>query len=140
MKTPMELTMKLMRLGLCLWLALWALPSAAQTVLFQEDFAGGLGRFTATGGVTTSANGAVMRGSFGAANDGAITSASISTTGFTSITLAFDRVSSGLDLGEAGIAAVSVNGGAFTTLESTRTTTRARVTLQLPATASNQAS
>jgi DNA-binding beta-propeller fold protein YncE/mono/diheme cytochrome c family protein len=110
----------------------------AQTAIFQENFTSGLGQFSATGSVTTSGS-ALMRGSFGSTGDGTITSAPISTVGFSNITLSFDRVTAGLDLGEGGIASVSINGGTYSTLESTRTTTNGRVSFSLGASAANQA-
>src|SRR5262245_21897889 len=137
----MKMTFRQM-IAVCLgaWLSSWGTIAQAQTVtVFEENFTAGLGGFTATGSVTSTANGAVMRGSFGTTGDGAITSRAISTVGFANLTLSFDRVSTGLDVGEAGIAAISINGGAFTTIESTRATTRGRVTFPLSAAAANQA-
>jgi len=113
-----------------------SLTAQAQTTLFQESFASGLGQFTSVGGVSTTGGNALMRGSL--ITDGAITSSPISTIGYTAISLSFDRVTAGLDLGEGGVAAVSINGGAFSTVESTRATTNARVTFVLGSNAANQ--
>jgi DNA-binding beta-propeller fold protein YncE/mono/diheme cytochrome c family protein len=130
-----------LRTALACGLALGAAAAQAQTTatLFQESFATGLGQFTSTGSVTASGN-ALLRGSFGSTNDGTITSAAISTIGYSSITLSFDRVTSGLDLGEGGIASVSINGGTYTTIESTRATSNGRVTFSLGTAAANQTS
>ena len=108
------------------------------TVIFSESFTGGLGQFTSTGGVSATSGAAHMTGASNAANSGTITSKSFSTTGFSSITLSFDRVTAGLDNGENGIAAVSINGGAFATIESTRSTTLGHATFPLGAGADNQ--
>lgn len=114
-----------------------ALAAAASTanaeVIFQETFASGTGQFTPSGRVYTGSYGARMRGGGGAAS---LTSAAISTTGFTNIRLSFNRTTSGLDLGENAVAAVSVNNGAFTTVESTRSAS-GRTTIQLPAAAAD---
>lgn len=123
----------------CALAALAATQAQAQTTLLQENFGSGLGSFTAAGSVSTSTGAAVMRAS-ALSTDGAITSAAFSTTGYTNITVSFDRVTSGLDLGEGGIAEVSVNGGAYSQLESTRATTNGRVSFPLGAGAANQAS
>ena len=109
-----------------------------QSVIFQENFDNGLGGFTAVGSVSTTAGNALIRGSL-SGTDGAITSGSISTVGFSNLTLSFDRTTAALDLGEAGVAEVSVNGGAFTAVESVRTAA-GRATFNLNANAANQAS
>lgn len=107
--------------------------AAAQTAtpLFQQSFAGGLGAFTAVGPVTTSAGGAKMTAKLLTA-DGAITSAPISTTGYTKLSVSLDRVTAGLLITDAAIAEYALNGGTFTQLESTRTTTASRVSFALP--------
>src|SRR5688572_22956344 len=84
-------------------LGLGSVAAHAQSVIFQENFNNGLGRFTAVGSVSTTAGNALIRGSLNG-TDGAITSAQFSTAGFSSLSLSFDRTTSGLDLGEAGIA------------------------------------
>ncbi|HEY0480183.1 MAG TPA: hypothetical protein VGD37_21830 [Kofleriaceae bacterium] len=109
------------------------------TVIFSETFTSGLGQFTATGGATAAAGAAHLTGSATAGNTGAVTSRPFSTVGFSAITLSFDRVTAGLDNGENGIAAVSINGGAFSNVESTRVTTRGHVSFALGAGAANQA-
>ena len=108
---------------------------ARADVLFQETFATGLGQFSATGSVSTTTGAARLRGSL-TSSDGTITSAAINAQGFTDLSLSFDRSTSGLDLGEAGVASVSINGGAFVTLESTRSAS-GRATFPLGAAASN---
>jgi hypothetical protein len=115
------------------------LPVAAlaQTVLFQENFNAGIGQFTTTGSVANVSGQARLRGSLNGA-DGAITSNAISTVGFSALTLSFNRTTTALDAGEAGIAEVSVNGGAFAAVESVQTASGARVTFAL-ANAANQA-
>ena len=126
-------------LALC-GLGICAVSAQAQTsTVFQQSFASGLGSFSSTGSVTTSSLGATMTAALLSA-DGAITSSPISTVGFTGLTLSFDRVTTGLDLGEGGIAEVSVNGGSFSQVESTRVTTNGRVTFNLPASTANQLS
>ncbi|HEY5761042.1 MAG TPA: hypothetical protein VIU34_34705, partial [Steroidobacter sp.] len=108
---------------------------ARADVIFQESFGTGLGQFTSTGSVSTTTGAARLRGSLGS-DDGTITSTAINAQGFTDVSVSFDRSSSGLDLGEAGIAAVSINGGAFVTLESSRTAA-GRATFPLGASAAN---
>jgi hypothetical protein len=108
----------------------------AQVVITQQNFASGLGSFTSAGSVSTSSAGARMRGSL-SGTDGAITSAPISTQGFSGLTLTFARSTSGLDSGEAGIAAFSVDGVNFTNLESTQSASGS-TTLTLPSAAANQ--
>ena len=112
-------------LGIC------AVSAQAQTTLFQQSFSSGLGSFSSAGSVSASSAGATMTAALLSA-DGSITSSPISTVGHNAITLSFDRVTTALDIGEGGIAEVSVNGGAFTQLESTRTTTNGRITVSLP--------
>lgn len=111
-----------------------AASTHAQTVIFQESFASGTGRFTASGSVTTGTFGARMRGG---STPGTITSNAIDTTGFTNVSVSFDRATSGLDVGEAAVASYSVNGTTYTTIESVRTAT-GRVTFNLGAAAENQ--
>jgi hypothetical protein len=128
------MTMKLLTFAA---IAIGALVSAGASAatIFQENFAGGLGTFTSTGSVTTGAYGARMRG--GLSGGGQITSAAISTTGFTNVQLSFDRTTSGLDQGETAVASFSTDGSNFTPLESVRTAS-GRVTLSLGAGADNQ--
>ena len=117
---------------------LLSMAAQAQTVIFDETFSAGLGKFTSAGSVVTSSGAARMDGCYGC-TDGSITSSAISTVGFSSIKLSFDRTTYGLDSGEAGIAEYSVNGGAYTAVESIRTAS-GRVTFSLPSTVSNQSS
>jgi hypothetical protein len=118
-------------------LVLLAAAASAQTVVFQERFDGGLGQFSGSGSVYVSDASARLAGAFGSGK-GAITSAPIDTTGVSRLSLTFSRSTSGLDLGEAGVASVSINGGAFTTLESTRSAS-GPTTIALPEAAANQA-
>jgi polyhydroxybutyrate depolymerase len=99
-------------------------PGNCAGTLLNQTFDGGLAPFTSAG--------PVMGGTFGG-TDGSIRSGNINTTGCNTVTLAFDRVTSGtLDSGENGIAEYSTNGGSsFTQVEATRTSTRARVTFTL---------
>lgn len=120
-----------------LTLCAFSAPAHAATI-FQQSFASGLGSFTSAGTVATSSAGARMTAA-ALSTDGAITSAPISTVGFTAVTVAFDRFTAGLDLGEGGVAEFSVNGGTFSQLESTRVTSNARITYALPASAWGQA-
>ena len=75
-----------------------------------------LGGFTATGSVSTSTGAARLSGSL--LTDPSITSAAISQTGATGVSVAYTRAASGLDSGESFTAAYSVDGGSYTTLES----------------------
>lgn len=109
----------------------------AQVAVFQENFSSGLGSFSATGTVSTSSGAARLQGCYGC-TDGAITSSPISTQGFTNLTLSFDRVTSGLNVGEGGTAAFSTDGVNWTELETTRVTTTGRVSFNLPASAAGQ--
>jgi DNA-binding beta-propeller fold protein YncE len=111
--------------------------NAQSATIFQENFTTGLGQFSSSGSASATGGLARMRGS--SFTDGAITSAAINTVGYTDITLSFNRVTTGLDAGEAGIASVSVNDGPFTVIESTTSTANARVTFALGASAANQA-
>jgi YVTN family beta-propeller protein len=120
-------------------LAACAMGAHAQSTLLQQSFSSGLGGFSSAGNVTTSSLGATMTAAL-LSTDGAITSPAISTVGHSNITVAFDRLTAGLDLGEGGVAEYSVNGGSFSQIESTRVTTSGRVSFTLPTSAANQAS
>ncbi len=100
--------------------------------IFKHAFGGGLGAFSASGPVTTSAQGAKMESRLVGA-DGSITSAAIDTTGYSSISVSLDRVTSGMLL-PAGFAEYSIDGTTFTKLEGTRDSTLSRVTFPLPST------
>jgi DNA-binding beta-propeller fold protein YncE len=126
-----RLRASLLALGFCLGAAC---GSARADVIFNPSFASGLGPFSSAGSVSTSSTGARMTASL-LSTDGAITSAAISTVGYTDIRLSFDRVTVGLDLGEAGIAEYSTNGSTYTTLESTSASSSSRVSFSLPAAA-----
>jgi hypothetical protein len=108
----------------CLFLA----GTADADLVYQENFANGLGTFSASGNVYTGSYGVRMRG--GWYSDGVITSSPIDTTGFTALTLRTTRATSGLDYGESGIISVAINGGAFSVLESQRSAS-GEVTFQL---------
>jgi hypothetical protein len=92
--------------------------NAQSEVVFEETFSNGLGSFSGSGRVYTGSYGVRMRGS--AYSDGTITSAPIDTSAHDNLVLNFSRTTSGLDWGEQAIAAVSINGGSFTELESVR--------------------
>jgi hypothetical protein len=115
---------------------LLSMAAQAQTVVFDENFSTGLGKFTSAGSVVTSSGAARMDGCYGC-TDGSITSSAISTVGFTGLKLSFDRATYGLDSGEAGIAEFSTNGSTYTVIESIRTAS-GRVTFNLPTAAENQ--
>ncbi len=115
---------------------LLSMAAQAQVTVFDETFSAGLGKFTSGGSVSTSSGAARLEGCYGC-TDGSITSTAISTSGFTGLKLSFDRVTSGLDSGEAGIAEFSTNGSTYTAVESIRTAS-GRVTFNLPASAENQ--
>jgi hypothetical protein len=121
-------------IGLLAGLSLGA--AQAQVVVLQQNFATGLGSFSSAGSVSTSSAGARMSGAL-LSTDGAITSAPINTQGFSGLTLTFTRATSGLDSGEAGIAAFSVDGVNYTNLESLQSASGA-TTLTLPSVAANQ--
>ncbi|MGQ9427472.1 hypothetical protein ACXYTJ_14505 [Gilvimarinus sp. F26214L] len=93
-------------------------PLLAQSgVVFEEGFDSGTGLFTESGRVYTGSYGVRMRGGAGTAT---ITSPEISTQGYTDLVLRFERSTSGLDSGEQGSAAISINGGPFSTVEAVR--------------------
>jgi dienelactone hydrolase len=117
---------------------LLSMAAQAQVAVFEESFSTGLGKFTAAGSVSTSSGAARLDGCYGC-TDGAITSNTISTVGFTGLKLSFDRSTYGLDSGEAGIAEFSTNGSTYTVIESIRTAS-GRVTFNLPTSAQNQSS
>lgn len=107
------------------------------TTLRQEAFNAGFGTFTPAGSATANGGTAVLAGTFGG-TDGSMTSTPISTVGFSNITVSYDRTTTGLDNGEVGVAEFSVNGGAFTAIESVQNAT-GRATFTLAAAAANQA-
>jgi DNA-binding beta-propeller fold protein YncE/mono/diheme cytochrome c family protein len=125
-----------------LGLALGASATWAQTTttLLQQSFTSGLGTFSSAGNVSTGSTGAVMRGSL-FSTDGAVTSPSFSTVGYSALTLSFTRVTAGgLTSTEAGIAEVSTNGGAsYTAVDSTRVTAASQALVTLPASVAGQA-
>src|SRR5690606_2332877 len=86
------------------------------------------------------ASGAVMSGSFLSA-DGSITSKSLSTQGYTGITVSFDRFTTNLDSGllafDDGVFEYAINGGSYKRLEATRITSAGRASFTLPAEANN---
>lgn len=125
------------RLGLGAALLCASLGAHAQVALFQENFTTGLGNFTAIGSVGTSTGAARLQGCYGC-TDAAITSGAISTQGFSSLSLSFDRVTAGLDAGEAGTAEFSIDGVNWTALEATQATSNGRVSFELPAGAAGQ--
>lgn len=133
--TPVATRLRHGLAGLALTLGL-ASASLAQTTLLQHSFSSGLGQFTSAGSVTTGTYGARMRGAL-TGTDGAVTSGPISTVGYSAVSLTFNRSTSGLDSGEAGIAAFSVDGTNYTNIESTPSASGS-VTLTLPAAAAGQ--
>ncbi|HWU08349.1 MAG TPA: hypothetical protein VN520_18535 [Streptomyces sp.] len=107
-----------------------AVPASAATAVYSEDFSDGLGTFTASGSVRTGSYGARLSGSV--SSGPSMVSAPVDLTGHSDVTLSYTRTVSGLDLGEAFTVAYSVDGAAFTALESARTATGA-VSFPLPA-------
>ncbi|MFB8773936.1 poly(ethylene terephthalate) hydrolase family protein [Streptomyces broussonetiae] len=105
-------------------------PASAATAVYSESFTNGLGTFTAIGSVTTGTYGARMSGSL--LSDPSMTSTAIDLVGHSGITVSYTRAAFGLDLGESFTAAYSVDGGAYTTLESARTASGA-TSFRLPA-------
>ncbi|MFI8194300.1 hypothetical protein ACIF8T_37185 [Streptomyces sp. NPDC085946] len=104
-------------------------PASAATQVYSENFSAGLGTFVPTGSVSTATGAARLSGSL--LTDPSLTSAPIALAGYSGISVSYTRTASGLDLGEAFTVAYSVDGGAFTTLESSRTASGA-VSFQLP--------
>ncbi|MFE2053105.1 hypothetical protein ACFXAS_32070 [Streptomyces sp. NPDC059459] len=99
-----------------------AVPVAsAAAPVYSEDFADGLGTFTASGSVRTGSYGARLSGS--PTSDPSMVSAPVDLTGYDDLTLSYTRAAAGLDPGETFTVAYSVDGGSFTTLESARTAT-----------------
>jgi dienelactone hydrolase len=105
----------------------------AQATLFEETFDSGAGQFATQGSVYASDGNVRLRGG---SSSGVIVSSTIDATGYTDISLSFDRSTSGLDYGESGRALVSINGGSFTLVESTRSAS-GRTTLALGSSADN---
>lgn len=110
-----------------------AMFATAQETLFEEDFTSGAGQFTVQGSVYTTGGNARLRGGSSA---GILISNTIDTTGYSNLTLSFDRTTEGLDFGETGRASVSVNGGTFTVLEALQNAS-GRITLDLGSSADN---
>jgi len=136
-ESKMQTNYRLGRVGAILGASLIACGVHAQSVpLLQQGFNAGLGTFTSVGSVSTGAAGAVLVGStFGA--DGAVTSKAVSTQGYKAITVDFDRSTKGMLTIDGGVFEYSVNGGAFTKLETTRVTATGHAKFTLPAAADN---
>ncbi len=100
----------------------------SQTVLFEENFNGGLGAFSGQGRVTTGSYGVRLRGG----TTTQITSAAINVAGASNLSLSFSRTTSGLDAGEVGSASYSFDGSNYITLESERSV-NGSVRFNLPA-------
>jgi dienelactone hydrolase len=114
-----------------------AQAQTAPSTIAQEAFNAGFGIFTPAGSATANGGAASLAGTFGG-TDGSMTSAPISTAGFSNITVSYDRTTTGLDNNEAGVVEFSVAGGAFTAIESVRVAS-GRATFALAAGAANQA-
>lgn len=110
-------------------------PASAIAPVYSEGFSNGLGTFTASGSVSTGTYGARLSGSL--RSDPTLTSASVDLAGYSDVRVSYTRATSGLDLGESFNAAYSVDGGAYTPLESARTAT-GRVSFTLPASVTNR--
>ncbi|MGW5639049.1 poly(ethylene terephthalate) hydrolase family protein [Streptomyces sp. NPDC003832] len=104
-------------------------PAVAAAQVYSENFSAGLGTFTSTGSVSAATGAARLSGSL--VTDASLTSAPVALSGYSGISVSYTRTASGLDLGEAFTVAYSVDGGAFTTLESARTASGA-ASFQLP--------
>ncbi|MET0335297.1 MAG: DUF3237 family protein [Rhizobacter sp.] len=113
MKTHHFLNLRRGLLGIALAGASLATHAA---VLLEQQFASGLGAFSATGSVSLVSDGARLRG--GSA-PGRLTSPTLNTTGYSGLVLSVNRATSGLDLGETAVLTAVVN-GTTRTLESTR--------------------
>ncbi|HSA53198.1 MAG TPA: hypothetical protein VLH10_24180 [Yinghuangia sp.] len=99
--------------------AVISVPATAATSVYGENFSNGLGTFTASGSVSASTGSARMSGSL--LSDPSMTSAPVDLGDHSDVTVSYTRTASGLDLGESFTVAYSVDGGAFTALESSRT-------------------
>lgn len=99
-------------LGLAL---LGAGMAAHAVVLVEQQFANGLGNFSATGSVSLVSEGARLRGG---STPGRLNLPLFSTAGHTDFRLTVTRATSGLDTGETAVISASVNGN-VRTLEST---------------------
>ncbi len=106
----------LLALSLCVSGALLGSNAQAE-VIFQENFANGLGGFSETGRVYTGSYGVRLRGG---ASETFIESPAIDVSNFTDLSIRFTREVSGLSLGQYAVASVSVDGGDFSVLELTR--------------------
>ncbi|MFD3655616.1 hypothetical protein [Streptomyces sp. NPDC058620] len=110
-------------------------PASAAASVYSEDFSNGLGTFAASGSVSTGTYGARLSGSLG--SDPTLTSAFVNLAGYSDVRVSYTRAASGLDLGESFKAAYSVDGGAFTAMESARTATGS-ASFRLPASVANR--
>jgi dienelactone hydrolase len=119
---------------LAVWVLAGGASAQAQTQLFSESFASGLGQFTASGAAVTGSYGVRLRGGAGPVS---VVSSAISTSGLRGITLRFRRRTVGLDAGETATAAFSTDGESFTTVESSSGAART-VSIELPAGAEDQ--
>ncbi|QJD58644.1 DUF3237 family protein [Pseudomonas sp. gcc21] len=106
-----------------------AAPYAVSDVLYEENFSGDDKGFTTDGRVTLNNGYARLHGSFAATS--AITSGVIRTQGASNLSLTYTRETFGLDVGESLNVEVSVDGSAFTVVESSRTAS-GNTTLSLP--------
>lgn len=104
--------------ALCILAVAGASQATAQTTIYEESFDTGLGSFSGQGRVYTGSYGVRLRG--GGSPSAVITSSSIDVSGHSNLSIAYDRATSGLDWSESFTVAYSVDGGAFTTLESSR--------------------
>lgn len=108
MQTPL---LQRLRRGL-LGAALTACALGAHAaVLLEQQFASGLGPFSATGSVSLVTEGARLRGG---SSPGRLSSAAISTAGYSGLVLSVSRATSGLDSGETAVLTAVVNGQART--------------------------
>lgn len=119
-------------------MAVAATGAHAQVNAFHENFDAGLGQFTATGSAGAGDGAAFVQGCYWC-TDGAVVSKAISTVGLKDLKLSYDRTVRNLDYGESAVAAYSVNGGAWTLLESVRNVS-GKARFDLPEAAANQAS
>jgi DNA-binding beta-propeller fold protein YncE len=123
---------------------MWPMTSAARVpaaVIWQQSLASGSGlwQFAQSGAVTAGTDGTLLRAS-GQAVGGALTSSSLSTMGFTSVSLAYGRnCLAGLDATEGLVAEYAINGGSYTMLELNREASGnlRRVSFALPSEAAN---
>ncbi|WP_347332822.1 alpha/beta hydrolase family protein [Marinimicrobium locisalis] len=134
----MKLTNGLKRLGLTMLLGglFWPFQALSDEVLLEEDFENNFGAFETEGYVELSEYGARIRGSY-FGNSGSMVVGPLDTHGLSGLTLQFDHFTYGLDRGEFGEVAYSLDGHNFMRL-SAEQSVYGSAELALPVDAENQ--